>query len=60
MKYRTSKMTSVMVLATLFENKKYPQYDMDKAIDKDYRTVLRHLQMLEYNDLIQQGKTEPS
>ena len=60
MKYRSSIKTSLEILRVLAENKQYAQYDLPKAISKDYRTVLRHLKTLEYNHLIRLQKTEPA
>ncbi|RLI00110.1 hypothetical protein DRO19_00380 [Candidatus Bathyarchaeota archaeon] len=60
MKYRSSIKTSLEILRVLAENKQYAQYDLPKAISKDYRTVLRHLKTLEYNHLIRLEKTEPA
>jgi predicted ArsR family transcriptional regulator len=60
MKYRSSLETNILILATLLENKEYPQYDLPEAIKKDYRTVLRHLRVLEHSRLIKVVRTERS
>lgn len=52
-RYRSSLVTSLLILDTIAENKEYAQYDLKKAIEKDYHTVLRHLKMLESNNMIQ-------
>jgi hypothetical protein len=49
-----------MILITLTDNKEYAQYDMPKAIGKDYRTVLRHLKLLERYGMIRLVKEEPA
>lgn len=60
MRYRSSVQTSLLILAVLAKNKEYAQYNMPKAIGKDYRTVLRHLKLLEAHGLIHLDRTEPA
>jgi len=60
MPYRSSEETSLNILNVLAENKEYAQYDLDKKIEKDYHTVLRHLQALEKNGYIHLVRTEPA
>jgi hypothetical protein len=60
MKYRSSTETSLLIIATLLENKEYAQYDMPQIVEKDYRTILRHLKKLEYHGLIKVVRTEPA
>ena len=59
-KYRSSFETSLSILATIGKYGEYAQYDLDEAIGKDYRTVLRHLQLLEFNGFITLKRTEPA
>ena len=58
MKYRSSVDTSLEILLVLAVEKEYAQYDMPKAVGKDYRTVLRHLQALEQYGFIALARTE--
>jgi len=58
-RYKASINTSGKILTTLMDNKEYAQYDMPEAIAKDYRTVLRHLKLLEDYGMIKHRK-EPS
>ena len=60
MKYNTSFLTHYEILATIAEKGSYPQYDLSKAIKKSYRTVLRHLELLEAHRLIRLLRTEPA
>lgn len=57
-KYRSSFETSLSILATIGKYGEYAQYDLDEAIGKDYRTVLRHLKLLEFNGFITLKRTE--
>jgi hypothetical protein len=61
MKYRSSEETSLCILSVLAENREYAQYDLHKhkEIEKDYHTVLRHLQALEKDKQIRFVRTEP-
>ena len=59
-RYLASVKTSAMILITLTDNKEYAQYDMPKAIGKDYRTVLRHLKLLEQYGMIRLVRKEPA
>lgn len=49
-----------MILTALLNNKEYAQYDMPKAIKKDYRTVLRHLKLLKQYEMIRLIREEPA
>jgi DNA-binding PadR family transcriptional regulator len=60
MRYRSSEKTIINLLSTIAENKEYAQYDMKKAIGKNYRTILRYLPKLESCNLIQLSRTENS
>jgi DNA-binding PadR family transcriptional regulator len=60
MRYRSSVSTSYHVLATIAEHKEFAQYDLPRAINKDYRTVLRHLKHLEKKNLIRLARREPA
>jgi len=60
MKYSTSFKTHYEILAIIADKGSYPQYDLGKAINKSYRTVLRHLELLETYGLIHLLKTEPA
>lgn len=61
MKYRSSKETSLRILAVLAENREYAQYDLhkNKKIERDYHTVLRHLRTLEKDGQIRFVRAEP-
>jgi len=52
MKYAPSAETSYAILAVIVDNKEFAQYDMPKAVGKDYRTVIRHLHDLERLELV--------
>ena len=52
--------TDIRILRLLAENKEYAQYDMWRAINKNYRTILRRLPILEKAGLIQVVRLEPS
>jgi len=60
MKYQASLKTQQRILALFAENKEYAQYDMNKAVNKDYHTVLRHLRRMEKAALIKLSRTEAS
>jgi predicted transcriptional regulator len=60
MQYRSSKQTYLLILGILALEKEYAQYDLPKKIGKHYRTVLRHLQMLEKYGLVHLVRTEPA
>ena len=60
MNYRSTIKTSLEILAVIAENGEYAQYDMPKAVNKDYHTVLRHLQTLEQHELITLARTQPA
>ncbi|MGD6806813.1 MAG: hypothetical protein ACQCN4_07620 [Candidatus Bathyarchaeia archaeon] len=60
MRYRSSEQTIINLLTTIAENKEFAQYDMQKAIGKNYRTVLRYLPKLESCNLVQLSRTENS
>jgi DNA-binding PadR family transcriptional regulator len=60
MRYRSSEKTIINLLTAIAENKEFAQYDMKKAIGKDYRTVLRYLPKLESCRLVQLYRTENS
>jgi DNA-binding PadR family transcriptional regulator len=60
MRYRSSEKTITNLLTIIAENKEYAQYDMKKAIGKNYRTILRYLPKLESCNLIQLSRTENS
>jgi hypothetical protein len=59
-RYSASIKTSGMILTALLNNKEYAQYDMPKAIKKDYRTVLRHLKLLKQYEMIRLVREEPA
>jgi hypothetical protein len=60
MRYRSSEKTIINLLTTIAENNEFAQYDMKKAIGKNYRTVLRYIPKLESCNLIQLSRTENS
>jgi DNA-binding PadR family transcriptional regulator len=60
MRYRSSEKTIINLLTAIAENREFAQYDMKKAIGKNYRTVLRYLPKLESCNLIQLSRTESS
>jgi DNA-binding transcriptional ArsR family regulator len=60
MHYRSTIQTSFKILETLLVHGEYAQYDMPKAVGKDYRTVLRHIQSLENAKLITLVRLEPA
>jgi len=60
MKYRSSIETSLKILTLLAITKEAAQYEIPKEIRKDYRTALRHIQMLEKQGLIKLARTEPA
>ena len=60
MKYRSSTETSYHILALLVDRAEYAQADMEEAIGKDYRTILRHLYPMETMNLIKVARHEPS
>lgn len=60
MRYRRGIDTKLKILTQLAVKKEYAQYDMPKVIGKDYHTVLRHLKILERQQLIQLNRTEPA
>jgi DNA-binding PadR family transcriptional regulator len=60
MRYRSSEKTIINLLTTIAENNEFAQYDMKKAIGKNYRTILRYLPKLESCNLIQLSRTENS
>lgn len=60
MKYRSSTETSYHILGLLADRTEYAQADMEEAIGKDYRTIMRHLYPLETMNLIKVARHEPS
>ncbi len=60
MRYRPSEKTIIKLLTTIAEKKEFAQYDMQRAIGKNYRTVLRYVPKLESCRLIQLSRTENS
>ncbi len=60
MKYRSSVETSYSILSLFIENAEFPQTDMPIAIDRPYRTVLRHLEPLQNSSLIELSQEVPS
>lgn len=60
MKYRSGKETEKKIINILLQKKEYAQYDLPKAVGKDYRTVLRHLKALEESGMIFLTRKEKS
>jgi len=59
-RYRSSLMTDYKILKILAVEGEYAQYDLDKRIERGYRTVLRRLKALTKDGLIRVVRTEKS
>lgn len=60
MKRKTTIKTILKLLSLLAHHKEYPQYEMPKATNISYRTILRYLKPLEKQGEIRVARTEPS
>jgi len=60
MKRKTNIKPALKLLSLLANHKEYPQYEMPKATNISYRTILRYLKPLEKQGYIRVARTEPS
>jgi predicted transcriptional regulator len=59
-RYTASVNTSVKILKTIMDYKEFAQYDLPGAVGKSYRSILRHLQLLEDYGMVKLVRLEPA